>query len=316
MTLSSFRRLDRLFQEAGTILLVVHKNPDGDACGSALALFHYLNNLGKRAAIFAVDQPPGDLEFLLGIESFSADRELLDVGWDLAVVLDSSDWAHTGVLPERLNRTTVVNIDHHASNQGFGNFNLVDSQASSVSEIIFYFFEFLNRPIPSESANCLLTGLLSDTGGLTNAATSREALAAAGRLIVAGGKFSAIIKKIFFNRSIDSLRFWGLLLSRLKINRELKLAISYFKEEELKKYHLNEEEAAGFVNFLNIAGEVSAVMFLRIKPGELKASLRTTVEGVDVSRLAGLFGGGGHQKAAGFTVPWTIEERAGRLWVV
>jgi len=106
---------------------------------------------------------------------------------------------------------------------------------------------------------------------------------------------------------------WGLVMSRLKFNQRYNLVYTYVKDQDFRDYNISEEEADGLTDFFNVIDGVDLVVFLRLRQGETKVSLRTTKNNIDVSRLAQLFGGGGHKKASGFTVPWQITEKDGKL---
>src|SRR3989344_1815137 len=118
-----FQKINNQLMSADKILIISHQKPDGDACGSALALFHFLENSNKTAAIFMADLPPVYFGFLPGLENISNNRNLLSQPWDLVIVVDAGDWAHTQVDPRSFKGTPIINIDHHFSNQAFGDIN-------------------------------------------------------------------------------------------------------------------------------------------------------------------------------------------------
>lgn len=313
---AAFNQVSHKLLVANNILLISHKKPDGDACGAILSLLIYLRDLGKNTGAFVADGPPSYFDFLPFIEELKNDRSVLEQQWEVAIVLDSGDWDYTGFDRRLLNSAFIINLDHHWSNHHFGDINLVDNRASSTCEMIYHFFEAVGAPLNRRIATCLLNGILTDTSGFTNAATTVASMRIASRLISQGAKIHHITNKVVRNKSIDGLRLWGLILSRFKINKKFDLAYTYIKEEEFKKYKVAEEEIDGFVNFLNIIADVSLVMFLRLNHQDVKVSLRTNQDEIDLARLAALFGGGGHKKAAGFSVPWQLVEREGELEVI
>ncbi|MFA5029787.1 MAG: DHH family phosphoesterase [Patescibacteria group bacterium] len=311
----ALEQLNEYFSGSRKILLITHRKPDGDALGSILSLLVYLRRQGKRAEGLVIDLWPSYFNFLPYVEELKSDFSLLDEPWDLVVVLDSGAWDYTGVRDLKGRGLKVVNMDHHFTNNKFGDLNLVDEKASSTCELVYKFFLAVGFKIDRQVATCLLCGILNDTSGFSNSATTAFAISAAAQLLKSGAQISKITENVFKNKSLEGLRLWGLILSRLAFNRRLELVYTYIQEEELKRYHVSEEEIDGFVNFLNSLSNVRGAIFFRINANNTKVSLRTTREDVDLSRLAGFFGGGGHKKAAGFHLPWALKEAAGRLIV-
>ncbi|MEK7653623.1 MAG: bifunctional oligoribonuclease/PAP phosphatase NrnA [Patescibacteria group bacterium] len=311
-----FSKINNCFLEAEKVLLLTHQNPDGDGCGSLLATMIYLRSLGKNAEAYVSQNPPSYLDFLPFFEELKDNARILERDWDLIVVLDNSDWEHAGLDPKIFKSATIINIDHHLSNPNYGDINLIDSRASSTGELIHRFFIDQKVKIDKSMAICLLNGILSDTNGLVNAATTSASVRIAGELMKNGANIHKTAGKVLHHKSIDGLRLWGEILSRLKVNHELNLAYTYVTEDEIKKSKADEEEIDGLTNFLNVISDVEWSMFLRINADHTRVSLRTKSENLDLSKLAAFFGGGGHQKAAGFTVPWKVVEENGQLKVV
>ncbi|MBI5766078.1 DHH family phosphoesterase [Candidatus Falkowbacteria bacterium] len=312
-----------IFEEArqkilavNNILLITHKKPDGDACGSMLALLTYLRGQGKDVSAFIADPPPSYFSFLPDYEEIKNDTALLDKKWDTIVFVDTADFKIAGVAEELLRRCPVINIDHHQTNTKYGHINIIDETVSSTCELIYRFFKYINFEIDRNIATCLLSGLLTDTGGLVNAATSFKAMAISSDLLMKGAKINKIAENIFKNKSLDGLKMWCLELSRLKFNKRFNLAYTYIKESDLMEYNIKAEEIDGLANFLNVLSNVSAVLVLKISNHEIEGSLRTTKDNINVSRLANIFGGGGHKKAAGFTISGTIKEVNGKLLAI
>lgn len=308
-------QIDRELKKAQNVLLFTHQEPDGDACGSTLSLFFYLRNLGKNAVIWSNDLPSASFAFLPGIENFQADRKLLSQSWDAAVALDCCDLRIVQVAPGEIKAKNLISIDHHWGHQEFAPISWLEKEASSTCELISVFFKFLNYPFGREIAICLFCGLMTDTGFLTNGMTSGSVVALAGELAAKGVNPQKIINTLRRNKTVAGLRLWGDLFSRLTINPKYNLVYSYVWEKELKKNQIKEEEVDGFINFLNSIAGVKLAAFLRIYNDRTKVSLRTTDEEIDLSSLAKIFGGGGHKKAAGFTLPWPLAEENGRLKV-
>lgn len=305
MVNSTSLQIQEQIRRADKIFLTAHKNPDGDALGCLLSFLLYLQSLNKEVVVFLNDVLPQYFDFLPSFESITHDVGVLSSDYDLAIVFDCRDLERTDIKDSFFSDKKVINIDHHDFNPGFGDLNLVDVKASAACEIVFSFFKDIDFVSDSKIATCLLTGILDDTGGLTNGATADSAIKACVDLIYSGARFNLIAKKIFSSKSFSGLKVWGLILSRLEVNRDFGLAHTYISDEELESYRVSSDEIDGLVNFLNVLSDVKAVAFFRIQKYEIRVSLRTTRDDVDVSALAGIFNGGGHRKASGFTVPLT-----------
>lgn len=306
-----FKKLKDQISSVENILLLTHKNPDGDACGSLLSMLIYLESLGKNVGVFTTGLLPKYYDFLPRIEKFSDDNSVFQNKWQMIIILDSGKLSRSGAPEEfiqSLDKEIIVNIDHHISNNHFGQLTLIDSGASSTSEIVYRFFKVIDFKIEKEIATCLLTGILDDTGGLVNAATSEESISIASDLIHDGAKMHHIMENLIHNKSITGLKLWGLLLSRLKTNKKLGFAYTYIKEEEFRQHQAKEEDVEGLVDFLNVIVDTKVVAFFRIFNNETKVSLRTTRDDIDMTELAGFYDGGGHQKAAGFSIPYQVED--------
>lgn len=298
--------------EAKKILVIPHQNPDGDALGSASALVEYLYNINKPVQLFCATPTQKKYHFLPHMEKISTDPALFnDPDVDTIVVLDSGDTRYAGIA-KYLNdnaEITIINIDHHPTNEKYGHINMVIPSASSTAEIIYDFFKHNNTHINHHTATALLTGVITDTDNFTNPATSVAALKMASDLLRSGGNLKLITKHIVKNKSLDSLKIWGVLLSRLQKTEGRELVYTYITQKDLTDNNVDENEIDGIANFLNNMDEAAISLILReTATGEIKGSFRTTRENIDVSAMAKKLNGGGHKKAAGFLTNGTIEE--------
>ena len=199
----------------------------------------------------------------------------------------------------------IVNIDHHATNNNYGDINIVIPKASSTSEIVYLIFKTLKYKINPNIATCLLTGILTDTNNFTNGGTTQQSIESASELLKIGANINQILNANVFNKTIDILKLWGEVLKRIAYNKELNMVITAVFAEDIKKFNLENEEATeGISNYLNnLSKEIKCSLVLKDNGlGKVRGSLRTTREDVDVSKIALLLGGGGHKKAAGFEV--------------
>lgn len=294
------------------VMIVVHEKPDGDALGSACGLAGYLLSRQIPFHIFSPTSHSAAFDFLPFCHYVTEDTGV----WktlqpDVVIVVDSSTLVRAGVdrLIAGLNQKPfIANIDHHASNEQFGDLNIVKTDAASTTEIIYTFYRDLKIPLSQDIATCLLNGMMTDTMIFHNAATSASVVEASSRLLSYGAKFRDIARNIFFNKKLVTLKLWGKALSRLSMNNAWGIATTYITQEDLKEANATEEDSSGLSNFLNSLDAKAILVVTEQGDGTLKGSLRTTRDDVDVMKLAKFFGGGGHKKAAGFTVQGKIEK--------
>lgn len=293
---------------ADRILLVAHKKPDGDTLGSSSSVLNWLLREGKDVTVFCADVPPEGFRYIDNIHHYTNDPVVFERTYDLVVVFDSGDLRYCGVadhFPKLTPGYFLVNIDHHVTNEQFGHLNLVFTDASSTAEVVHRIYEANNIFVDPKMATSLLTGLLTDTGNFSNAATTSGSMDAAGKMFAAGARHTDIAKHLMNNKTVDSLKIWGLVLSRLHHNTKLDIVSTYILKDDLGSQ--SADVAEGISNFLNaVTGQTDTIMVLRELPtGDVKGSFRSATR--DVSKLAKLLSGGGHKKAAGFTVKGRIE---------
>ncbi len=302
---SIFAEIDR----AQHVMLCMHRKPDGDTAGSTLAMSHYLDSIGRSNTVFCIDALPHSLQFLPGYQKVTSDPHVWDpqhAAFDLVIVFDSGDLHYNGAEPyvsANRGHIRIVNIDHHITNTHFGDVNLV-LPASSTCEIVHGLLESVHG-LNREIATCLMTGLITDTGGFTNLATSASSIDTASHLLQKGVNLHSITKQTLQNRSVATLRLWGRALERLSTHSS-GLITTVITQKDIAECGASDVAVEGVANFLNTldhTGLAKGVLVLsESQYGVVKGSLRSTHPLIDVSKLATLFGGGGHKKAAGFSV--------------
>lgn len=305
MSAEIFLTIYRRIKQAGNIIILTHKKPDGDTLGAALALAAFLTDQQIQHQVFNPSLLPEKYLFLPGVDKIIGQAEQLIFNDQTLIIALDTDITQTG-LEAKIKPLSqqIINIDHHFSNSYYGGINLVEPEASSTCELIYNFFISNNIRVTPTMATSLYSGIYIDTGSFTNAATNIESLAIAGHLLSAGARFRKVARQTDGNQSISGLKLWGLALSRLYYSPISQLVVTVILEEDLASLTVTEEELDGIANFLNRLHhpQAKAVMVLR-QDGELvRGSLRTTRAGINVARLAEFFGGGGHKKAAGFKV--------------
>ncbi|MDO8686872.1 MAG: DHH family phosphoesterase [Candidatus Berkelbacteria bacterium] len=231
--------------------------------------------------------------------------------YDLVIVLDSPDLERLGKVydanTELFYETPVINIDHHAGNDYFGKINWVDLTATSTSEILVALVESLAREKPLldvDVATALLTGIIVDTGSFQNANTTPKSFTVAAQLVAAGAKQQEIIKWVFKTKSLSTLKLWGRILASVQEEKEARFVWSKITKEDFAVTNAEEAASSGIIDeLLKTAPNIDFALLLSEKMDGLHGSLRSAQVGIDVSEIAKMFGGGGHQAAAAFQLP-------------
>lgn len=301
-------------KNAANLTLVAHQNPDGDTLGSAAAFAEYLQTIGKSVKIFCLSPVPDKFNFLRHVALISQDENILTQA-DTIITLDCGDLRYAGVAEITKDAATpIINIDHHATNEKYGHLNLVAPAASSTAEVVYDFFKANNIRITSGMACALLTGLLTDTENFSNSATAHSSLSAAGELLRLGANWALIHRCLAKTKSVNILKLWGLVLSRLNKKENTDMAYTYLTVQDMVQYGVSDEDMEGIANFLNKLDEAKILLFVKeTADGKIKGSFRTVCDDVDVSLLAKQLGGGGHKKAAGFMCEGTIESIVNKI---
>jgi len=298
-----------ILKRANSVLLVAHRKPDGDAVGSTSAIVNWCAKEGIAVTPFCADPVPPHFMYLRGAERYATDPAEFTRGHDVVLVCDSGDLRYAGVaehMSGMRHGPVVLNFDHHVTNELYGDINIVDPKASSASEIVYRFLRHIGAEIDQDIATCLLTGIFADTGNFSNPATTRGSMEAASYLLRRGARLHDIARNLLRNKSVGTLQLWGAVLSRLKYNEKMGVASTAIFNKDLGG--VDSEQVEGVSNFLNAYLDAKVIMVLKEMPdGTVRGSLRSA-DDVDVSEYAKVMGGGGHKKAAGFSVPGRIIE--------
>ncbi len=292
--------LKAIIENNQDFILFTHSNPDGDAIGSILAFYYLLEELNKTPTIYMNNSIPYFYEFLVKKEL----RLVKDVNrkYKVGIVFDSGDKnriSETFDVKEKVE--ILVNIDHHPTNNNFGDINIVDPKAASVTEILYEIIRKLKYEISLNVAECILTGLITDTGSFRFSNTSYKSLKIASDLVKKGANISKISKEIYEKRRMSSLKLMGISLSRLQLYKNI--GWSFIEEEDLKNNNASYEDIEGIIDLLRTLREADiVVLFYPYNKERIKVSLRSKKDKIDVGKLALKFGGGGHKEAAGFQI--------------
>ncbi len=299
-----------LIDKSQKILLISHKRPDGDTLGASCALYVALKTMGKDVEMACIDEIPERFLFVPHVRKMKRDFDFRE--YDLMIVSDAGASYMTRYhekYPDIFKGDVpVINIDHHASNDNFGVCNIVDAQSASTTVILHKFFTFHDIRITSDMATCLLTGIYNDTGSLMHSNTTLEVFEISGQLTAMGGKVALVARHMFRTTPVSTLKLWGRVLENSKVNEE-GVTVSVVTWRDFEECGAQADEVSGVVDLLNsVPGSKYTCLLNEDKHGKVKGSFRTQRDDVDVAELASQFGGGGHTKAAGFTMPGRIHQ--------
>ena len=298
--------------EGDRFLLTAHEGPDGDALGSLLAMHGILEQLGKDSVMFLASKEfplPVEYRFLPLEEVFH--EAPADVADRTVVFLDCGNIDRMPVdwLQEHSGR--VLNIDHHHDNTRFGDVNLVDVEASSTAEIVHRLGRELGARLTPEIASALYVGLVTDTGRFMYENTNVGAHRMAAELIEAGVDVQDIYRRLYERVPLEKLKLISRALEKVERRPDCALAVTYIAAEDYAATGATEVLTEGVIDFVRAIEGTEVAAVVRDKTDDVRAarkvSLRSTGS-IDVSAIAREQGGGGHQRAAGFSTDLTYPE--------
>ncbi len=305
---AELRKTRRWLHSAEHICVLSHMSPDGDAVGSALGLTWALRAAGKRVSPVLPDDVPATFAFLPGSAEVAQEAP---ADADLLVALDIADIERLGSLGRQLDRPIDINIDHHVSNSRFGSINLVASDTAATAEYLVELLQPFGLALDEQVANCLLTGLVTDSLGFRTDSTEPATLATAQKLMQHGGRLHEIYERTLHRRSFEAIKLWGQALGTARCEDGLAWTQVTLEGKAEIGYTANGD--ADVVSQLTaIEGAEVAVVFVERPDAEVKISWRA-VSGLDVAVIAQHFGGGGHRAAAGANVHGTTLAQAERM---
>lgn len=299
----------RLIESASRIVLLAHEHPDPDALGSALGLAHALAPLGKECVVACSDPVPSNYTFLPGRERVVT--ELPDERFDLVVALDAGELSRYGALYTRhkafFDSATILNIDHHITSTGCGQVTIIDPLSASTAELLTLFL--LNRgiTISRDAAICLLAGIITDTRSFEYDATTPRTLAAGAYLVNCGATPQDIVKPMYRMKPLAQARLWGLTLNSIESAAQGRIVWATLRREYLAASGATPDMDDGLPSYLiDIDGVAFAALFKEQDNGATRVSVRTTAP-YDAAAVCKHFGGGGHIRAAGCSLPMGID---------
>lgn len=305
-----FARVVETLKAGRRFALFLHLSPDGDSIGSTLALGLALERLGKRTVWVGADLPGDAYRFLPGSERFRLWNEV-EEDWsqyDAAVLLDCADLDRVGPARTAIDRIgKIINIDHHPSNRRYGDVNYIEPGAAAVGEITARLIDALGVPLDTAMAYGLYTAILTDTGSFQYENTRPETLRLAARFMDLGVAPQRVSQSVFEQRPLRVLRLLREALGTLEVGAGGRLAWMTVSRAMMDRAGAQRGDTEGFVNYPRSLGGVEVALLFSEEPdGRVRVSWRSNRE-VDVSQLAARFGGGGHARAAGCTLPGPLD---------
>lgn len=300
---------------ARDVLVVSHENPDADTLGAALAIRTIVEAHGGRASLVCSDEPPPMYDFLPGVRDVATDPDA-SRSYGLLVLLDCGSLDRVGPIRERhaalFAGLPMVVIDHHASNGASGPEDWVDADAAATCELVTLLASKLGVPLSSGDgalATALMAGIVMDTATFAHPNATPRTLAVSAALVAAGAPLAEISRRLYRTKPDVQLRLFGRVLDRLETAAGGLVIYSTLLEADVAQTGALSSHSEGIIDLLSQseAAEV-AILFKEAGPASTRISVRTKPGGVDATVLTGLFGGGGHARAAGATVPAAVGE--------
>lgn len=280
--------------------ILTHVSPDGDTLGSALAMYILLAEMGKKAEVICEEPVPHIYGYLP-----NADKVVLPenaVGYPCVISCDCADMQRFKKA-EHIFRAAeyTMAIDHHFTNKGYADANLICGDASAACEVVYELFCAMDKPIGHDAAVCLYTGIVTDTGNLTYSNTTPDAIRMVAQMLEDGLNITEINRNIYRTVPFSKTRLQGHVLSNMRLECGGRIGLAKLTVAEMDMYGATNEDCEGIVDSVRDVESVRIAIFIREgRDGTFKVSLRSK-ECADVGRIAGKYGGGGHAGAAGFT---------------
>ncbi len=293
----SFKEIVQKIKETKSLAVVAHASPDGDAVGSTLAMALALRSLGKTVTILSKEVPPNHLSYLPLYEEYGTVSSLCEET-QVLLCLDCGNKDRLSMEREGFEEIFKINLDHHVSNESYGDLNYVDSTSASTAEIVFEVMIALEVSINEDMAKCLYTGIVSDTGSFQYPSTTAKTLNIAAHLLETGLDFSSIQRALFATTPFKRVKLLGRALMTMESYLDGFVSTMYLEGEDFKTLAISDRDSGNIVNYGLEPLECDVSILFKEADGALRVSVRTK-EQIDASALCGKFGGGGHVRAAG-----------------
>jgi len=309
------KKIINRLKNSNHIIIASHTNPDGDAIGSLIAMGLALDTLNKNITLYNESPIPSAYRFLPSVEKIV--RQIKETNtYDTAIILDCADFQRIGKISSIISKIPVIiNIDHHITNTGFGNLNLIDTSACATAEIIYNLLIEMALPISNSAiATSIYTGILTDTGSFRFSNTNKSAFAICEKMVEAGADPYDVALHVYGRYSLGRIKLLNMALESIEISDNGKMSMMILTKGMLDETGTLPEDIDGLINYAKsienvkvaaLIHELSNEKEISEKPENYHVSLRSDGT-VDVAVIAGSFGGGGHNRAAGFSIESTL----------
>ena len=293
---------------SNNILIVAHKNPDGDTLWATTAWYEYLKTIGKNPTLVCETKIPYNLTFIPNSESFVDQFALTD--FDLAIICDA--WAkHVAgffeTQPELFEqKIPVINLDHHLKNDNYWTINIIEQYASTTC-LVYEILSYFKIKITPRIATSLLTWIYTDTWSFMHSNTDSYTLRLASKLLKCGANLRYIYKYVFKTTKISTLKLWWRIMSNTFKNSEW-ITMSTVTEDDFKETGSSYDELTWVVDYINSVPNSKFSILLTERNGQVKGSLRTLNDDIDLTEIAWRFWWWWHKKASGFTIDWKLKK--------
>ena len=293
-------------EKAEKICVLAHESPDGDAIGSCLGLYLILTDMGKQVEVL-MKKIPQTYSFLPGFEFIKEETDTEK--FDLCIVADCPDIkrVHDDFIKYFENADVTVQFDHHMNNKMFADYNVVNHVSPACTQILISSFDYLEIPLRKEEYICFITGIITDTGGFKNSSITVETFEFAGRALEEGINLPKVYKQSLLTLSKTRFEAQKVAMDRMEFLSDGRISFTYINKEDTKNLGLMDGDHEGIVEIgRNIEG-VEVSIFLHEEENGFKISLRSN-DYVNVAEVCGVFGGGGHIRAAGARSTLSMED--------
>jgi bifunctional oligoribonuclease and PAP phosphatase NrnA len=306
---ASFHEIADAINRANRIVILSHVRPDCDAIGSQLALLLSLQQLGKDVTAWNEDGLPESYRFLekssLVQQPPSEPEE-----FDLAIALDTASQQRLGTTLQAIRGANQwINIDHHASNPGYGDLVYIDTVAPATGQIVYEFIRAEKLPFSRVAADALYAAISTDTGSFRYSNTTARTFEIAGELIKSGANAARIANKLYESYPKRRVQLLGQLLPQASFDSSDQVASMSLTNETKQRLQIQPDDIDGLIDYVRAVDTVVvAIFFEELADGKIRLSMRSKDDQVDVNKICGEFGGGGHPRAAGARIRGNMEE--------
>ncbi len=303
---SSYAEVAKLIKSHQTFLITTHVNPDGDGLGAESALFVALRKLGKKVEVVNHDPLPYRFDYLAFTPFYQTSDRIPD--HEVCFVLDAGDFTRIREGVQRDEFATLVNIDHHYSNDRYGDYNLVVPEAAATGEVVYELIKTLKVKVDKGIAEGIYTSIVTDTGRFRYPNTTPKIFRLAAELEEAGAETSKISESIFGNITKEAMELTRLALASIHTTNSGAIGSMTLTQVDFLKSKASDDDTENLINLVRNLDTVQIAAFLKERPdGRIKLSLRSK-NGINVANVAKQFGGGGHSYAAGAVLEGPLDK--------